>query len=114
MNDRIEPSASSGQDDHVIAELKDGFFCALISDVLDELGHTRLALPPHIRPLDEQLKTRLAGQRTMLYADVYARPGPEENHYALEIQLVDSLRPGDVAVGCLRHDGKDCALGAGC
>ena len=105
MNDRIEPSASGGQDDHVIAELKDGFFCALISDVLDELGHTRLALPPHIRPLDEQLK--LVGRaRTMLYADVYARPGPEENHYALEIQLVDSLRPGDVAVAACGMTGR--------
>ena len=105
MNDRIEPSATSRQDDHAIAELKDGFFCALISDVLDELGHTRLALPPHIRPLDEQLK--LVGRaRTMLYADVYARPGPDENHYALEIQLVDSLRPGDVAVAACGMTGR--------
>ena len=105
MNDRDMPKAIDGQVDQAVAELQDGFFCALISDVLDQLGHTGLALPPGIRPLDEQLK--LVGRaRTMLYADVYARPGPDENHYALENQLVDSLGPGDVAVAACGKTGR--------
>ena len=105
MNERDMPKAVGGQVDQAVAELRDGFFCALISDVLDQLGHTGMALPPGIRPLDERLK--LVGRaRTMLYADVYARPGPDENHYALEIQMVDSLGPGDVAVAACGKTGR--------
>ena len=105
MTKRDMPQSVGEKVDPVVAEFRDKFFCALISDVLDGLGYTRLALPPHIRPLDEGLK--LVGRaRTMLYADVYARPGPEENHYALEIQLVDSLGPGDVAVAACGKTGR--------
>ena len=83
--------------DKVVLEMRDTFFCAMISDVLDGLGHTKQALAPCMRPLDDALV--LVGRaRTMLYADVYARPGPDENHYALEIALVDDLRPGDIVV----------------
>jgi len=93
------------QKDPVLSELRDRFFCALISDVLDDLGCRRMALPPHIRPLDEGLK--LVGRaRTMLYADLYAPPRPNENHYALEIELVDSLGPGDVAVAACGRTGR--------
>ena len=96
---------TDGQRDPAVAELQDKFFCALISDVMDSLGYTRMALPSHIRPLDEGLK--LVGRaRTMLYADVYARPGPEQNDYELEIQLVDGLGPGDVAVAACGASGR--------
>ena len=91
--------------DPVVAEMRGTFFCALISDVLDSLGHTHLALSPHVRPLDEAL-TLVGRARTMLYADVYSPPGPEENHYELEIQLVDSLGPGDVAVASCGGTGR--------
>ncbi len=81
------------------------FFCSLISDVLDGLGLTRQALPSRIRPLDEDLV--MAGRaRTMLYADVYAPPRAGENHYELEIALVDSLRPGDIAVSACGATGR--------
>ena len=93
------------QDDPVVSEMRESFFCALISDVLDALGHRRMALPPSIRPLDE--RSKLVGRaRTMLYAEVYAPPGPDENHYLLEIRLVDSLRPGDVAVAACGKSGR--------
>ena len=91
--------------DPAIAELRRGFFCALISDVLDDLGCDRQALPPFIRPLDESL-TLVGRARTMLYAEVFARPGPEENHYELEIGLVDSLGPGEVAVAACGGSGR--------
>ena len=83
--------------DEVILEMRETFFCAMISDVLDGLGHTKQALAPCMRPLDDAL-VMVGRARTMLYADVYARPGPNENHYALEIGLVDDLRPGDIVV----------------
>ncbi|MDE0307007.1 MAG: RraA family protein [Albidovulum sp.] len=83
--------------DSAVAEFKESFYSGLISDVLDSLGLMQQALSPDIRPIDDSLK--LVGRaRTMLYAAVYAPPRPDENPYVLEIQLVDDLKPGDVAV----------------
>lgn len=101
-----DPSADASKAaDSAIAELRRGFFCALISDVLDDLGRDRQALPPFIRPLDESL-TLIGRARTMLYAEVFARPRPEENHYELEIRLVDSLGPDEVAVAACGGSGR--------
>lgn len=74
-------------------------YTAVVSDVLDGLGHRNQAMPAHIRPLDESLV--LAGfARTGLYREVY-HVDPDENPYELEIALVDDLKPGEVAVlGC--------------
>ncbi len=91
--------------DPVIAEMRETFFCAMISDVLDSLGHMGQAMKPYIRPLDEDL-VMVGRARTMLYADVYARPGPDENHYELEIGLVDDLGPGDVVVAACGKTGR--------
>ena len=87
------------QDPQFLAVVRERLYVAVLSDVLDELGYRKQALPPHIRPLDETLM--LAGfARTGLYRDVYhVRPG--ENPYELEITLIDDLRPGEVPVlGC--------------
>ncbi len=86
----------------LIAQMREHFFCALLSDVLDGLGYMHQALPARIRPLDDSL-VMVGRARTMLYADVYALPRAEENPYKLEIKLVDSLQVDEVAV---------CACGA--
>jgi regulator of RNase E activity RraA len=83
-------------------EMRSSFFCALLSDVLDGIGYTKQALSARIRPLDEQL-VMVGRARTMLYADLYEVPKPGENPYDLEIALIDSLEPDQVAV---------CACGA--
>jgi 4-hydroxy-4-methyl-2-oxoglutarate aldolase len=95
-------AAEDSPSDPIVAEMRSSFFCALLSDVLDSLGYMNQALPARVRPLDESL-VMVGRARTMLYADVYARPNDGENPYELEIALVDSLRPGDIAV---------CACGA--
>lgn len=96
---------NSNDSDAVVAEMRETFFCALISDVLDSLGYTKQAMAPGVRPLDESLV--LVGRaRTMLYADVYAQPGTGENHYELEIGLVDDLSPGDVVVAACGKTGR--------
>src|SRR5438552_2676604 len=86
----------------VVGELRESFFCALLSDVMDNLGYAKQALQPRIRPLDENL-VMVGRARTMLYADVYVRPEPGENPYELEIKLVDDLKADEIAV---------CACGA--
>jgi regulator of RNase E activity RraA len=83
-------------DDQVIASARDKLYAAVLSDVLDEQGYRHQVLPPHIRPLDDGVI--LAGRaRTGLYRDVYHVPD-DGNPYALEIALIDDLKPGEVAV----------------
>jgi 4-hydroxy-4-methyl-2-oxoglutarate aldolase len=83
----------------VIETARAKLYTAVLSDVLDQLGYRHQALPPHIRPLDEGLV--LVGRaRTGLYRDVYHVPRGH-NPYALEIALIDDLKPGDIPVlGC--------------
>ena len=74
-------------------------YTAVLSDVLDELGYRDQAMPPSIRPLDDDL-VMVGRARTGIYREVYSVV-PGMNPYALEIALVDDLKPGDVAVlGC--------------
>jgi regulator of RNase E activity RraA len=74
-------------------------YTAVLSDVLDELGYRDQAMPPSIRPLDDAL-VMVGRARTGAYREVYSVV-PGDNPYALEIALVDDLKPGDVAVlGC--------------
>lgn len=83
-------------DDGLIATARARLYSGVISDVLDSLGNLVHALPPSIRPLDEGL-TMFGRARTGLYASVY-HVEPGANPYDLEIQLVDSLAPGDIPV----------------
>lgn len=89
--------ADGPQSADILDELRESFFCSLLSDVLDSLGYMDQALPARLRPLDEEL-TMVGRARTMLYADIHAPPAPGENPYELEIALVDSLGAGDIAV----------------
>lgn len=98
----VNPDSSN---DAIVDEMRQTFFCALVSDVLDGLGHMSQAMDPRVRPLDDSL-TLVGRARTMLYTDVYARPGPDENHYEHEIALVDDLSPGDVVVASCGKSGR--------
>lgn len=83
--------------DYTIKNKFEELFCSLASDILDELGYENQVFPDFVRSLDENL--RLIGRaRTMLYTDIYERPRKNENQYELEIQFVDSLQQGEVAV----------------
>jgi 4-hydroxy-4-methyl-2-oxoglutarate aldolase len=82
--------------DYEVAEIKSTLYSAVLSDVLDEFGCRQQAMRPFIRPLDEM--TVLFGRaRTGLYMATY-QVAEGENPYAIEIALVDDLKPGDVAI----------------
>jgi 4-hydroxy-4-methyl-2-oxoglutarate aldolase len=79
-----------------LAELKGRLYSAVLSDVLDELGQPNQAVKPFIRPLDEA--SVLCGfARTGLYMKRYHLP-QGHNPYALEMDLIDSLKPGEIPV----------------
>ncbi len=62
-------------------------YTAVLSDVLDELGYRDQAMPPSIRPLDDDL-VMVGRARTGSYREVYSVV-PGDNPYALEIALVE-------------------------
>jgi regulator of RNase E activity RraA len=83
-------------DDALIATARSRLYSGVISDVLDSLGAWSHAMAPNIRPLDEDL-TLFGRARTGLYMPAY-HVEDGINPYELEIALVDSLAPNDVAV----------------
>ncbi|MDO4741494.1 MAG: RraA family protein [Eubacteriales bacterium] len=67
---------------------------AVLCDILDELGYRHQAMDSRIYPLEEGYK--LVGvARTVLAYDVFEQP---KEAYATEIEAVDALREGDIAV----------------
>lgn len=83
-------------DQAAIERAREKLYAAVLSDVLDSLGYRHQALPPRIRPLDDDL-ILIGRARTGLYRDVYHVP-PGHNPYELEIALIDDLGPGEVPV----------------
>jgi regulator of RNase E activity RraA len=85
--------------DHDFAALKQTLYTAVLSDVLDGLGHMHQAMRPFVRPLFDDAVI-MGRARTGLWMNVYA-VAEGENPYEHEIALLDDLKPGDVAVfGC--------------
>lgn len=78
------------------AAIKETLYTAVLSDVMDQLGHTRQALRPFVRPLDESLVV-VGRARTGLYSNSYS-VADGENPYELEIRLLDDLQPGEIPV----------------
>jgi len=83
-------------DDALLDRARSRLFTAVLSDTLDSLGRREQAMRPGIRPLDEAL-TMVGRARTGLYASVY-HVAEGENPYALEIALIDDLKPGEIPV----------------
>jgi 4-hydroxy-4-methyl-2-oxoglutarate aldolase len=67
-----------------------------VCDILDDLGHRDRAMSHRLRPLDSQNATIIGRARTFRWMETdYV---VEDDPYGLEIDAMDSLRPGDVAV----------------
>ncbi|MBI1777582.1 MAG: RraA family protein [Proteobacteria bacterium] len=84
--------------------IKKHLFTSVLSDSLDSVGIMNQAMSPRIRPLDEA-SVMVGRARTGLYREVF-HIDPTENPYELEIQLIDDLKPGEIAVLACGHSGK--------
>lgn len=79
-----------------VPDLSKTLYTAVLSDVLDSLGHRHQAMLSSIRPLDPEIP--LFGRvRTGLF-ELRDGERPGEHPYDIEIGLIDDLKPGDVAV----------------
>lgn len=76
--------------------LRQLLYTPVVSDVLDGFGLMRQALKPFVRPLDDSL-VLFGRARTGRYA-VLDGPSTADNPYELEMDLIDGLLPGEVAV----------------
>jgi 4-hydroxy-4-methyl-2-oxoglutarate aldolase len=86
------PAATSSPNEDLARRL----YASVLSDVLDGFGLMHQALRPFVRPLDDTL-VLFGRARTGQYARA-SLPSPDHNPYSLEMDLIDGLRPGEVAV----------------
>ncbi|MCP3774189.1 RraA family protein [Paenibacillus sp. MZ04-78.2] len=71
-------------------------YSAVISDTLDELGYRHQVMREDLTPLSNDWV--IAGRaKTMLSVDVHHLP---DDPYAQEIAAVDSIKPGEIVIGC--------------
>lgn len=75
-------------------------YSSVLADVLDALGHRTSALPPNVRPLQPTL--RVFGRAVTL--DVLPVAHEPEKPYAVEMECIDGLRPGDVLITTTHGD----------
>jgi 4-hydroxy-4-methyl-2-oxoglutarate aldolase len=87
------------QDDRdLFAQIKKMLYVAVVCDTLDELGCRHQAMHHRLRPLLPDLKNCgfVGRARTVHWMEMdYI---PEGNPYGKEIDVIDSLKPGDVVV----------------
>lgn len=75
-------------------EYEEKLSTAVICDILDDLGYRDQAMKGNLYPLDENYKL-IGHAKTILSYDVYERPAEA---YKTEIEAIDSIEEGDVAV----------------
>jgi len=81
-------------DEELCEFVEKNLYTAVVSDSLDQLGIRHQAMSEYLRPVHNRCK--FAGwARTIACSDVYHMP---EDPYLIEIEAVDSLLPGEVAV----------------
>src|SRR5579859_4189860 len=94
MQSSTNIASHSGHDLELCAFVEQNLYTAVVSDALDQVGARHQAMREYLRPVHGQC--RFAGwARTISCSDIYHIPA---DPYSLEIEAVDSLLPGEVAV----------------
>ncbi len=99
------PSEDAGR----FAWIRENLYVAAVCDVLDGLGRRDQAMHQRLRPLDPMRCTSVGRARAVRWMETdYV---VEEDPYGLEIEVMDSLRPGDVVVHSTDHGGTNAPWG---
>jgi regulator of RNase E activity RraA len=89
-------------DQEKFAVMKESLYTAVISDVLDEVGLVKQVMRHDIRPLHPDYVI-IGGARTAFWINEYKE---RDNPYKNEIDLIDSLRQGEVTVHSTDFSGQ--------
>ena len=101
----------SQNDEEIVAFVKRHLYVAAVCDILDELGYRDQAMHRRLRPLLPDMRNCgfVGRARTARWMETdYI---VEEDLYGLEIELIDSLRPGDVVVHSTDYAGTNAPWG---
>jgi len=101
----------SDSDAEIVKFILENLYVAAVCDILDSLGYRHQAMNQRLRPLlpDRKNCGFVGRARTLRWMEAdYVR---EDNPYGLEIEAVDSLKPGDVAVHSTDYAGTNAPWG---
>lgn len=95
MQSSANTASHNGEHDlDLCVSAEQNLYTAVVSDSLDQLGVRNQAMREYLRPLHARC-TFAGWARTISCSDIYHIPAEP---YALEIEALDSLLPGEVAV----------------
>ena len=98
-------------DREIFEFVKEHLYVAAVCDMLDSLGYRNQAMHQRLRPLLPDIRNCgfVGRARTVRWMEVdYV---VDDDPYGLEIEIVDSLRPGDVIVHSTDHSGTNAPWG---
>jgi 4-hydroxy-4-methyl-2-oxoglutarate aldolase len=104
-------SAMFQSDSEIFSFVKTHLYVAAVCDILDDLGYRHQAMHQRLRPLlpDPKNCGFVGRARTARWMETdYVVEG---NPYGLEIELIDSLKPGDVVLHSTDHGGSNAPWG---
>jgi regulator of RNase E activity RraA len=90
----MEGKVALASDIELFESIESAFYTAVIADALDELGQHDCAMRENVRPLSQEMKF-VGRARTILCQDTFYDP---REPYALEIEAIDSLLSGEIAI----------------
>jgi len=98
-------------DAQIFAYLKTELYTAVVCDVLDSLGYRNQAMHHRLRPILPDMRACGFAGRSRTARWMETDYIVEENPYGLELDLIDSLKPGDVVVHSTDHSGTNAPWG---
>jgi 4-hydroxy-4-methyl-2-oxoglutarate aldolase len=98
-------------DTEIVAFVRENLYVAAVCDILDELGYRHQAMHQRLRPLlpDRKNCGFVGRARTVRWMETDNIR--EDNPYGIELEAMDSLKPGDAAVHSTDHAGTNAPWG---
>lgn len=93
-------------DQEIFEFMKKQLYVPVVSDILDSLGYRNQAMHPRLRPLLPDIRNCGFVGRARTVNWVATEYIVEEDPYGKEIDVIDSIRPGDVLVHSTDYSGR--------
>src|SRR5580700_11050549 len=98
-------------DAEILDIVREGLYVAAVCDILDELGYRQQAMHQRLRPLLPDIRSCGFVGRARTVRWMETDHVQDEDPYGLEIDVMDSLRAGDVIVHSTDHAGTNAPWG---